>query len=90
MHRDVLASAALSLIPRPSVVVGEPLAFHHLSIMDANTGQSTLVVDVHQPVPVPVRVGCPGLPAVLEPVVPALVGLQVPDEVVQEDDLLQF
>ena len=52
--------------------------------------QPPLAVDVHQPVPVHVRVGRPGLAAVLEPVVPALVGLQVPDEVVQEDDLLQF
>ena len=49
-----------------------------------------LAMDVHQPVPVHVRVGSPGLAAVLEPVVPALVGLQVPDEVVQEYDLLQF
>ena len=39
---------------------------------------------------VPVQEGRPGLAQVLKPVVLALVSLQVPDEVVQEYDLLQF
>ena len=69
MPRVVLASAALCPIPRPSVIVAR-----------ATSIPPPLAVDVHQPVPV--RVGRPGLAVVLEPIVPALVGIQVPDEVV--------
>ena len=54
------------------------LAFHHLSLWMLINGT------------VPVEEGRPGLAAVLEPVVLALVSLQVLDEVVQEYDLLQF
>ena len=71
MPTVVLASAALRPIPRPSIIVAR-----------ATSIPPPLAVDVHQPVPVPVRVGHPGLAVVLEPIVPALVGIQVPDEVV--------